>query len=317
MAPSSVSKEVEGKESRSGTPPELSKALDDFLEHLLLERQYSPNTIDAYRRDLRSYLNVVKSRGIDSIDLLGRDGPGIFKDALGKLDISSSTIARKLSSLKSFHRFLRESLTLKEDVASTLRSPKQWKKIPVVLSTGEVERLLSMPDVGKPLELRDKAMLELMYGTGMRESEVIGLKLIALDLSNEIVRCFGKGKKERVVPVGSYARQYVGQYLESGRPSILGQRKCDYVFTTRRGKPLTRMAFWKRFSKYARMAGLPDGIHPHTLRHSCATHMLEGGADLRIIQELLGHSSISTTQIYTAVDAEYLREVHKTFHPRP
>jgi integrase/recombinase XerD len=215
MTTKTVSRKVQADRARPGIARELSEALDGFMEHLLLERQYSQNTIDAYRSDLRSYLTVAKSRGIDSIDSLGRDGPEVFKDSLGRHGLSSSTVARKLSSLKSFHRFLKDSLVLKDDHASTLRSPKQWKKIPVVLSTGEVEKLLSAPDLERPLELRDKAMLELMYATGMRESEVLNLKLNALDLSNDIVRCFGKGKKERIVPVGSYARRYVGQYLES------------------------------------------------------------------------------------------------------
>jgi integrase/recombinase XerD len=228
---------------------------------------------------------------------------------------SPSSRARALSALKGFFRFLHETGALSEPSIVGLASPKVLRKIPFVLAQHEIDRLLSLPDAGT-LGMRDRALLEFDYSTGLRVSELCRLKLENLDRDRRFVRVRGKGSKERIVPYGRSADASLSCYLAAARPVLLGNRMSPYVFLNYRGGPLSRVGFWKLLRRYAEQAGFPGRISPHTLRHSFATHLLEGGADLRAVQELLGHSSISTTQIYTKLDMDYLLEVHRTFHPR-
>jgi integrase/recombinase XerD len=228
---------------------------------------------------------------------------------------SPSSRARTLSALKGFFRYLHETGTLPDPSIGRLASPKVLRKIPFVLAPHEIDRLISLPD-GGTLGIRDRALLEFDYSTGLRVSELCGLKLENLDMNRRFVRVRGKGSKERIVPYGRSAGATLSNYLSAARPALLDRRMSAYVFLNYRGGPLSRVGFWKLLRHYAERAGFSMRISPHTLRHSFATHLLEGGADLRAVQELLGHSSISTTQIYTKLDMDYLLEVHRTFHPR-
>jgi integrase/recombinase XerD len=235
--------------------------------------------------------------------------------AESEINKSPSSRARTLSALKGFFRFLHETGTASDPALGRLASPKVLRKIPFVLSQHEIETLLALPDAGT-LGMRDRALLEFDYATGLRVSELCGLTLENLDQDRRLVRVRGKGSKERIVPYGRGADGSLSSYLVAARPALLRGRVSAYVFLNYRGGPLSRVGFWKLLRHYAGRAGFSGHVSPHTLRHSFATHLLEGGADLRAVQELLGHSSISTTQIYTKLDMDYLLEVHRTFHPR-
>lgn len=285
-----------------------------FIDYLRVEKGLSDITIKAYEYDIMQYMMY-----------LGRGGTGVAGDlsmqgvlaylAESEARKSPSSRARTLSALKGFFRFLHETGALSEPSVLALASPKVLRKIPFVLAQHEIDRLLSLPDAGT-LGIRDRALLEFDYSTGLRVSELCGLKLENLDRDRRFVRVRGKGSKERIVPYGRSADASLAVYLSGARTILLGSRMSAYVFLNYRGGPLSRVGFWKLLRRYAEEAGFSRRISPHTLRHSFATHLLEGGADLRAVQELLGHSSISTTQIYTKLDMDYLLEVHRTFHPR-
>ena len=289
--------------------------LKEFLDHLRIDRGLSENTLDAYKRDIREYLDFIKKVGLDSAQV-GLSTLSSFFSSLRNKGRDSSTIARKASSIKSFYRFLLREEKLSVDPTLHLTAPKRTMRLPYVLNQAEVSKLVESPDPNRHLGKRDRAMLELMYGTGLRVSELISIKMADISFSNSIVRCFGKRQKWRVVPIGSYAFKAVKEYMEEERPKLTKGKAIDYLFLSQRGSKLTRMGFWKILKKYAKLSGLGKRVTPHTLRHSFATHLLEGGADLRVVQELLGHQSIATTQIYTKVDVEYLRETHRLYHPR-
>ncbi len=285
-----------------------------YIDHIAVERGLSQLTIKAYTADVREYLKYLRARKIhDPADIDFESTLDFVARMEGARSVSSR--ARLLSALKGFHRFLYREGAVGGLEVESLAAPKVRRKIPFVLTQTEVEKLLDMPDQSA-LGLRDRALLELGYSTGMRVSELCGVQLEQLDHEQRLVRIRGKGNKERIVPYGRSAENAVARYIETARPRLAKGRVSPYLFLNYAGRPLSRVSFWKLLRKYALEAGLPPDVTPHTLRHSFATHLLEGGADLRAVQELLGHASIATTQIYTKLDVDYLLEVHRTFHPR-
>ncbi|HXV27556.1 MAG TPA: site-specific tyrosine recombinase XerD, partial [bacterium] len=272
------------------------------------------NTLEAYRQDLFSYQKFLESKKIEAWDKVSRDHITSFLVLEQKRKLQTPSIARRLVTVKLFHRFLLKERYLEEDITSVLESPKLWKKLPQYLTTQEIDSLLNLPFPKTATGIRDRALLECLYATGIRVSEFTGLTLNDVNLANTFIKCRGKGDKERIVPIGQKAVEACRVYVEKVRPK---QRpKTDHFFIGRRGTGLTRQFVWQLIKKYARLAGIQKTIKPHTFRHSFATHMLERGADLRIVQELLGHSDISTTQIYTHVSRDRLKGVHAQFHPR-
>lgn len=285
---------------------------DLFLDYLLLERGLAENTLRAYRRDLDDYLAFLTRAGLGLE--AGEAVPSYLRD-LQTRGCAPATRARRLSCLRRFYRFLASEGLVGADPTAAVPSPRRGLKLPRVLTVGEVDRLLTQPRTSTPTGLRDRAMLELLYATGLRVSELVELKVADVNVAQGYVRCLGKGQRERVVPFGSMAARYLRAYLTEVRPRLVA-RRSPYLFVNRRGRPLSRQAMWKLIKKYARRAGIDKTIGPHVLRHSFATHLLENGADLRTVQELLGHADISTTQIYTHVSAAHLREVYARAHPR-
>jgi integrase/recombinase XerD len=294
----------------------MDDLLDRYLSHLAVERGLSGNSLDSYARDLRRYLDHLKQRNIDSLELITRKQVSEYLSLLSGYGLSPASLSRNISALRGFHRFLISENVCKTDPTENIDTPKLGRRLPEVLDLPEVEALLAQPDTASSLGLRDKAMLELLYACGLRVSELLTMKQSDLFFGQGFVRCFGKGSKERVIPVGQAAQKWVGSYLSQARPGLIRKKATDILFLNNRGTGLSRMGFWKILRHYAKMAGIRKNVHPHILRHSFATHLLEGGADLRSVQEMLGHADISTTQIYTHVDREYLKEVHRQFHPR-
>ena len=288
-----------------------------FLDSLAIEKGLSPNTVLAYGRDLRRYAAYLERRKIRSLDEVSRRE--IMDFLLHEKDrgLDPASIARALVALRMFHRFLAEEGKIVENVTDALESPKLWKRLPGYLTASEVERLLKAPNARRAQGIRDQAVLELMYATGLRASEVTTLKLSSLDFQDGVVRILGKGSKERIVPMGRKARESVRRYIAQGRAEWVKRSATEALFVTRQGKPMSRQSVWAILKKYAKTSGLRKKIYPHILRHSFATHLLENGADLRVVQELLGHADIVTTQIYTHVDQSRLKGIHQKFHPRP
>lgn len=307
-------KRYTGRSAGNDTRSELEKHTEIYLDHLSVERGLSRLTIDAYRGDLKLYIKYMESLGVDSPDGIDLDNTLRFTDEIRRTR-SKSSASRTLSAVKGFHRHMYREGALEKVEIEGVASPRQRRKIPFVLTQEEVSRLLSAPG-DTVLGVRDRAILELSYSSGMRASEACGLLLEKIDSGRRLLRIRGKGSKERIVPYGREAEKALVEYLEHSRPSLLGGRKSEYTFLNYRGGKISRVTFWKIVKKHSAEAGLPPEVTPHTLRHSFATHLVEGGADLRAVQELLGHSSISTTQIYTKLDIDYLLEVHRTFHPR-
>jgi len=290
--------------------------MDEFIRYLQVERRLSAASLDAYRRDIGRYLRFLTSRDVASLEGIS---PNLITEHLMNLrhqGLAPSSVARHLSAVRSFHRFLIMEDSSAGDPTEYLHAPRLWKRLPNVLHQNEIEKLMIQPDTAKPAGLRDRAMLELMYAAGLRVSELLSLKISDLLPELKYVRVLGKGDRERVVPVGNEAVRWVQRYRREVRPVLANPLSDEVLFLNLRGKGLSRMGFWKILKKYVAMTGIQTPVSPHTLRHSFATHLLEGGADLRAVQEMLGHADISTTQIYTHVDREYLKEVHRTFHPR-
>ncbi|WLV23491.1 site-specific tyrosine recombinase XerD [Aciduricibacillus chroicocephali] len=295
----------------------LKDAVEDFFHYLLIERGLSDNTIISYRRDLDKYKTYIEKVAVkEKWELVGRH------DLLGFLRVqkdegkSSATIARMLSSIRLFHQFLVRERIVEQDASLHIETPRKDRKLPGVLSVGEIEQLLEISG-DAPLDYRNKAMFELMYATGLRVSELITLKMDDLHLQLGFLQCFGKGSKERIVPLGTVAAHAVETYLSYGRPALVKKQPNETaVFVNRNGRSLTRQGFWKVLKAQSVEANIKNPLTPHTLRHSFATHLLENGADLRSVQEMLGHTDISTTQIYTHVTKKRLREVYETYHPR-
>ena len=275
--------------------------IDVFLNYLSVERGLSNNTISSYRRDLNKYAIYLDRQKISSVANAERETITDFMFNQKEKGLAAVSISRNLVAIKTFYRFLVKERILKKDPTSVIESPKLWKKLPEVMSLAEVESLIKSPNLKRSQGIRDRAIIEMMYATGMRASELVNLKLEDVNLEVGFVRCLGKGKKERIVPLGSKAREALVRYRDKVRPKIAKERVVSYVFLSRLGKSISRQSLWKIIKRYAREAKIKKVIKPHTLRHSFATHLLEGGADLRSVQEMLGHSDISTTQLYTHI----------------
>ncbi len=295
----------------------MKEFLNLFLDFLSIEKGLSKNTLLAYGRDLRKYLGFINKRRLGSLDAVSRKEIMDFLLKEKDRGLNASSVARELVAIRMFHRFLTDEGQIKEDVTGALEAPKLWKHLPDYLSVKEIETLLKAPNLRKSQGLRDQACLELMYATGLRASEVAGVKVGDLNLDTGYVRVVGKGEKERIVPVGSSARKSVKRYLDRVRVKWVKQKNEDALFVSHTGKKLSRVSVWMILKKYVKESGIQKKIYPHMLRHSFATHLLENGADLRVVQELLGHSDISTTQIYTHVEKSRLKNIHHQFHPRP
>jgi integrase/recombinase XerD len=293
------------------------KQVDAYLLHLEIERSLSDNTVSSYRFDLKKFIDFLDSVKIHTFAEVERSHIEKFLRYLGK-ENKSSTTARVLSCLRKFYDYIysRQGESEKTNPFEYFDSPRISRKLPVVLTVDEINKILNQPDVTNTLGLRDRAVLETMYACGLRVSEIIELKRSNVFFDEELVRVFGKGSKERIVPIGRSALDWINTYIDKSRSFISKPFSEDYLFLNWRGRKLSRMAIWDIISKYANMAKISKDVHPHVFRHSFATHLLEGGADLRSIQEMLGHADISTTQIYTHVDISYLKEVHRTYHPR-
>jgi integrase/recombinase XerD len=289
--------------------------IDQFIYYLRVERGLANNTIEAYSGDLIRFFRFLEEQGQEPFHV-SKEEISRYVGLLGR-SLSAHSVARNLSAIKMFFRFLAAEEMIKASPARLLETPRLPRRLPGVLSRKEVECLLAQPRGPDPLGLRDRAMLELLYATGLRVSELVGLKGSGINLEAGYVRTMGKGSKERLVPVGDMALQALRDYLSAGRGRLAKKGPSPFLFLNLRGKPLTRQGFWKILKQYGRMAGIKKRITPHGLRHSFATHLLEGGADLRSVQVMLGHADISTTQIYTHVTRERLKEVHEKFHPRP
>ncbi|MBU1853617.1 MAG: site-specific tyrosine recombinase XerD [Candidatus Omnitrophica bacterium] len=295
----------------------MHELIEEFLSYLSVERGFADNTLSSYKGDLVIFSKYLESSGIQSIQKVSRQIVTSFMLSEKDRGLSSNSISRELACLKSFFKFLVRENKVKEDITSVIESPKLWKRLPSTLNIQEVESLLKAPNLRELNGSRDKACLELMYATGMRVSELINVKMGDFNMELRFVKCFGKSSKERIVPFGKKAKEAIARYLSKSRPELLKKKVSNFLFLTRLGKPMSRQTFWKIIKKYARLAGIKKDIKPHSLRHSFATHILERGADLRIVQEMLGHADISTTQIYTHVSKDRLKSIHKKFHPRP
>lgn len=294
----------------------MEAAIRSFLSYLRVEKALSQNTIDAYRRDLEKFSAFATERGLEKAPQVKRADVVDFLASLYLRKLDARSVARHLVSLRQFFRFLLSEELIPEDPVVTVESPKFRQSLPQFLSVEEVDRLLAQPDVSSALGLRDKAMIELLYSAGLRVSELCNLAVDDLHVDAGSLRCIGKGNKERLVPVGKRALAVLQLYIKKARPEILGEHTSKYLFIIRKGNKLDRIAFWKNLALYGRKAGLRKALTPHMLRHSFATHLLDRGADLRSVQMMLGHSDISTTQIYTHVVEERLKQVYKAHHPR-
>jgi integrase/recombinase XerD len=295
----------------------MRKLLEEFLNYLSVERGLSKNTIVSYKADLVSFITYLESKGPDKIEAVKRDDITKYLLHLKDKGLSSNSISRALVSIKMFYKFLAQERFIKDNVAGILESPKLIRPLPNVMNMPEVEKLLQAPDIRNWMGIRDKAILELMYATGMRVSEIVDLPTSTLNLDVGFLKCKGKGDKERIVPIGSQAKNAINKYMQKVRPTLLKSRTDNHLFLSRLGKRVSRQSFWKMIKKYAKQARIKKDITPHTLRHSFATHLLERGADLRVVQEMLGHADIATTQFYTHINKERLKSIHKQFHPRP
>lgn len=295
----------------------MEPLIRSFLAHQRIEKGLAENTVAAYGRDLSKFAKWAAKHGKKLPDLT-RDDVVDFLGSLYREKLDSRTVSRYLVTLRNFFRYALAEGEISSAPTQNLESPKIWKKLPGFLTLDEVERLLAVPDTATPIGLRDKAMLELLYSTGLRVSELVGLRLPEVDRNTGVVRCIGKGSKERLVPVGRKALAALEAYLRDGRPKLLrpGRPASPWLFVSRRGGKLSRIAFWKNLKRYGRKAGIRSRLSPHKLRHSFATHLLERGADLRSVQMMLGHADIATTQIYTHVVQERLKHVYKAHHPR-
>jgi integrase/recombinase XerD len=297
-------------------PDRHSAAVDRYLIHLLVERGLARHTLDAYGQDLQGYVAFLTTRGVHDP---ARASTQVVHDFLAQQAArghSPATRARRMSALRGFHRFLVQEGSADDSPLEGWRGPRRTRHLPGVLQIAEIERLMAAPDRTTALGQRDAALLELVYAAGLRASEACELPIEALDAHAGLVRVVGKGRKERLVPVGSAAAAAIRQYRSDGRVRLVRGRQVPVLFVNARGGRLSRMGFWKILRRHVNAAGIRARTSPHTLRHSFATHLLQGGADLRVVQELLGHADIGTTQIYTQVDRQYLTEVYRTYHPR-
>jgi len=294
----------------------MKSDLADFINYLTVEKGLADNTLKSYAADLNDFLLFLQKKGVNSWEEVNGEVILIYLAKLRKNKVASATLSRRISSLRSFFQFLTAEKRININPVANLKTPKTEKKLPQVLSLQEIDILLSQPDLSKPQGLRDKAILEVLYSTGLRISELTLLNLDSINLEDGYLRCFGKGSRERILPLGELACQALKDYLEKGRLKLLKNAREEALFINRQGKRLTRQGCWKIIKFYAKKAGFTKDITPHTLRHSFATHLLENGADLRVVQELLGHLDITTTQLYTHLTTKHLRQVYDKAHPR-
>lgn len=294
----------------------MNLLVDQFINYLAVERNLAQNTLMAYRRDLSKYVGFLKLKKVPDPDTVTRQSIVDYMFDQKNMGLTAKSIGRNLAAIKTFHRFLVRERLAKEDPSHLVETPKVWKKIPEVLSMKEVEAIISASNGDGWQALRDKAIIELFYASGMRVSELAELRVENINLEAGYVRCLGKGSKERIIPIGKRAKEAIIMYFKKAKRRIAADSIGQHIFVSRLGKKISRQSLWKIIKQYARKAKINREIKPHTLRHSFATHLLEGGADLRSVQEMLGHSDISTTQIYTHVDREKLKRVHQEFHPR-
>jgi len=296
--------------------PTLDALSDQYINYLLFEKGLAEKTIESYSRDLIRYLDFLSSKGISKI--AETDTPLILQHLINLRNdgLGSRSTARHLVTLRGFYKYLVQEKVIKRNPARLVDLPKSGLKLPDVLSVAEIKLLLDLPDTNTPLGLRNAAMLELLYASGLRVSELVNLKLLDLNTEAGFVRVMGKGSKERIIPIGIYAKNRLHDYIKRARPLLLKDRVSQYLFVARAGKPMTRQGFWKLLKRYALQAGITKKITPHSIRHSFASHLLEGGADLRTVQVMLGHVDIATTQIYTHVARDRLKQMHAKYHPR-
>jgi integrase/recombinase XerD len=294
----------------------MEQWLDQFLHYLIVERGLSKNTIEAYSHGVGRFLSHLRGKGIQEIRDVGKFEVRGFLLALKKKNLSSKTIVRNLVAIRTFFRFLLQEGILEANPVEDLESPKVSKTLPDILALREIEQILEQPDLRTPLGMRDRAMLEMLYAAGMRVSELTRLPIHQVNLEGGYVLLYGKGSKERIVPIGNEAIKWVTLYLKKARGILAKGRESPFLFINRSGRGMSRQRFWRNLKEYGRRAGLHKRITPHLLRHSFATHLLERGADLRSVQMMLGHVDISTTQIYTHVTGERLKKIHQRYHPR-
>jgi integrase/recombinase XerD len=294
----------------------MEQLLDQFLHYLIVEKGLSKNTIEAYGHGLSRFLNHLREKGVQEVRDVGKFHVRGFLLALRKRNLSTKTIVRNLVAVRTFFRFLTQEGIMESNPAEELETPKVAKTLPEILTLREIEQLLEQPNLETPLGIRDRAMLEILYATGMRVSELTHLPTHQVNLEGGYVLLYGKGSKERVVPLGSEAMKWVALYLKTARGKLAKGKESPLLFVNRSGRGMSRQRFWKSLKNYAQQAGLRKRISPHLLRHSFASHLLERGADLRSVQMMLGHVDISTTQIYTHVTGERLKKVHQRYHPR-
>jgi integrase/recombinase XerD len=294
----------------------MKSLITQFIHYLTVERGLANNTLESYQRDLASYCEYIQKQGFDNLNDTSRMQIMSYLLDLQERGRATATLSRNLASIRAFYQFLLREKFIDHDPSVNLESPKIEKRLPQVLSVREVELLLNGPKLDVPAGSRDKAMLELLYATGIRVTELVSLEITDINLNMGFVKCLGKGSKERIIPLGRLAVENVRSYIERGRPYLVKKGQENALFLNHHGRRLSRQGFWKIIKKYAQVARIDKEITPHTLRHSFATHLLENGADLRSVQEMLGHADISTTQIYTHVTRSRLKEVYAKAHPR-
>ena len=293
----------------------MQPLVEEFLDYIVVEKGLSKNSVDAYRRDLVKFEGFLKARCEDVMDAR-REDIIFFMTNLRESGLSSRSTARSMVAVRMLYRFLKAERYIEALPTENIELPRSFRTLPDVLSPEEVERLIKTPETKEPIGMRDRAMFELLYATGLRVSELVGVEVNRLNLEVGFLVVLGKGSKERVVPMGEIAMDWIKGYIRSARVKTLKGRESNFLFVTARGGSMTRQGFWKIVKKYALKAGIYKKITPHTLRHSFATHLLEGGADLRSVQTMLGHADIATTQIYTHINSERLKKIYKQFHPR-
>lgn len=298
------------------SPLARSFQLERFQDYLALEAGNRRNTVTSYLRDVTRLAEYSASRGVQVPEQLSAAQLRDFIYFLKDLGLAPTTIRRQISAIRTYFKFLVGEGIAARDPSERIESPKRWRTLPAVLSVAEIDKLLGAPNTDAPLAIRDRALLEFAYATGVRVSELVGVKLQDISFQDRVVRVFGKGSKERLVPFGKTAMGVISMYARETRPTLDRGKSRGVLFLNARGTPLSRVGAWGIIKANARRAGLAKRVTPHTLRHTFATHLLEGGADLRAVQEMLGHADLSTTQLYTHVDRDYLRTVHRSYHPR-
>ncbi len=295
----------------------MNDFLKEYLTILSLVKNLSKNSINSYSGDVKKFLDFLKSRGLNELNEINTQLISEYLNQQKLRGASKATTARYLSALKGFFRYLFNQGYIQKDPTDVLSAGSPRRLLPVVLTVEEIDQIFLQPDISTVTGLRDRSILETLYSCGLRVSELVNLKINDLYLNDEVIRVFGKGSKERIVPIGSSAIKWLNDYLVSSRPFLVKKNESEgIIYLNKRGKKLSRVWIWKIIQKYVNEAGIKKEIHPHTFRHTFATHLIEGGADLRSVQEMLGHSDISTTQIYTHIDREFVKQVHKEFHPR-